>query len=336
MTFSNTSLNKIFNQKRAPIQYPDVPSKLPFEIEGDENDCRRIIALINRIAENSPSGTAVLNEAAQHCKLVLSSEQTSVGYATCGDEKNPDWRIALNPRYPDDILASTLVHESRHICQFANGCKEYPRNTLNMKSAIMLDRAMEADADTAACMTVMELAKAGDMKALLGFARIRPSVVKAACETLKENPKASVETLQKSAFRGWYDSEGIKKGYEKAYYTRPMKLCMLFRMTQHWKGGSELTSDQVVQKVGIGGYFKTPADLESGKYADLHAKTVKTLDKFFAVREMRDGTKPDESYKNCPVRYPWYQRGINFENTAQAKKTVPNALALKTSLSKGR
>lgn len=296
-------LNKIFTSKPKPVEYPDVPSKLPFEIEGSENDCRRIIALINRIAENSPSGTAVLKEAAQHCKLVLSAEQNSVGYATCGDEENSEWRIALNPTYPDDVLASTLVHESRHICQFANGC-QYESGDLDMKSAIMLDRAMEADADAAACIAVLELAKSGDVKAFEGFEGKRPTVVKAVRDTLNDNPNASVAQLQESAFRGWYDSDRLKTVYEKGYYVEPMQISMVTNKTHEWPCDREMSSSLVVKKACIGGYFKTPADLESGKYADLNSKTIKALDKFFAVREMRDGVKPDESYKGLDVRTP--------------------------------
>jgi len=37
--------------------------------------------------------------------------------------------------------------------------------------------------------------------------------------------------------------------------------------------------------------------LEGGKYADLSPQTVKTLDKFFALRQIRTGMSPDTSYK---------------------------------------
>ena len=282
----------------APQQYPDVEAKIPFEIEGDENDRRRMIALINRIAENSPTGTDVLTEAAQHCKLVLSAEQDSVGYASCGDGENSDWCIALNPTYADDVLTSTLVHESRHICQFANGCDQYGMGMLDMKSTIMLDRAMEADADSAACMAVLDLAKAGDTKAFEGFESKRPEVVKAVRETIENNPNATREQLQESAFRGWYDSNRMKTAYEIGYYTDPMNAAMMLNKgIEDWTCYSEMSSALVVKKACLGGYFKTPQDLEGGKYADLSPQTVKTLDKFFALRQIRTGMSPDTSYK---------------------------------------
>lgn len=296
-------------------QYPDVEAKIPFEIEGDENDRRRMIALINRIAENSPTGTDVLTEAAQHCKLILSAEQDSVGYASCGDENNPDWRIALNPTYADDVLTSTLVHESRHICQFANGCDKYDTGMLDMKSAVMLDRAMEADADSAACMTVLDLAKAGDTKAFEGFESKRPEVVRAVRDTLTNNPDATREQLQESAFRGWYDSDRMKTVYETNYYTDPMNASMFTGDMDIWQCDREMSSALVVKKACLGGYFKTPQDLESGKYADLSPKTVKTFDKFFALREMRTGMKPDTSYKELGTH----------EHVKKAKKTKPSS-----------
>lgn len=308
-----------------------------FNLEGTESEKRHLVELINRIAENSPLGKAVLEEAAKTgCTLMMSSELRETTAGTANREKNI---IYLNRRRPDEKLVTTLVHECRHVCQFANGCAKEEKGELDILSSVMQDRAMEADADAAAGVAAFQMAQKGDKEVLNAFAQCRPSVTAALhCET-KNRPDASQDALMKAAFGAWYSNNPLKTAYEDSYYCKPLNAVMLRRGESSWSCGKSLSCEEISKRACLGGYLTDPSVLKSKDFCDLSEHTVQLLDKFFDVRQMRCGLPADKSYKNCPVRRIQQTKSNDTGKSAkteQSKKPVPQALSHLTSLSKGR
>ena len=258
----------------------------------------RLEALIDRIAKQSPAGKALLEEAAKHCSLCLSDELPDDRLGAADREEGV---IYLNMNKSDEALITTLLHEARHACQFANGCASFGKNVLTVKSQLMHDRAMEADADAAAGVIAFEMAEKGDKVVFETFAKKRPETAKAIVGHAAKDPASSSNDLTEAAFKGWYDSEAMKSAYEKAYLCDALTEIMC-RDDVPAPLNVALSGKDVAKLACLGGYLKDPSVLESGRYCDISPKTAAVVDKFADVAKLRGIKATDIDRNDMPVR----------------------------------
>ena len=159
-----------------------------FKMSGTRKDKKRLIALIDTVAQSSLFAKDVLRKAAEKgYTLSLASQTGSLGF-TNGDRKT----IMLQPSASDEKLLSTLIHECRHAGQIENGVNA-PFFSLNVKSELMVRRAMEADACACAAYGVMQMKENGRLEAYEEYKKRMP-----VCLTLWKRRKKRV--LQKPIY----------------------------------------------------------------------------------------------------------------------------------------
>ena len=110
----------------------------------DDSQKRKLTRILNKL-KKIPTGQKALADMAAN-KTVVALDNIS-GWGAFFPKNN---RILLAREAPVTKLFSTLVHEARHMMQHQCGCGRYTRDSLDIQSQIMLDRAKEADAQTLA------------------------------------------------------------------------------------------------------------------------------------------------------------------------------------------
>ncbi len=280
---------------------PEQPPVIDFDIEVYPQQLKRMVSLINAVAENSPLGRSVLEKAHKAgYKLDFQFMSNAKGAANQNSKT-----ITLNPSFSDAALMSSLVHECRHAGQYAAGYSCDFQN-YTVKSALMTSRAMEADAQAVAAGACMEYAAATGNKAPLTAMKMNAlQVVSNVSPFLEKGQKNADAAVLRAGFNGWYDNEAMVRSYEIQYLLSPTR-------SAQW-GGKEgtydknPTSEQIVSdlcKTADGdGYFKnSPNVLESEKKIAISKDIAETLDDYFKKRKERTGQEPDVSYKNLPQK----------------------------------
>lgn len=239
---------------------------VPFKLQGTREEQKRMTMIIDEVANNSPFAKEILEKAANAgYTLSLTHLGNAVG-STNGNAKT----IMLQESASSEKLMSTLIHESRHAQQYENGV-DYEFFSLNVKSEIMVRRAMEADACACAAFGVTQM---------------------------KENGMGG-------AFDAWYKDTNQKAAYENLYLTQPMRRAehdWNFMFMDFYK---DVKSEDVIDKICAFGdtrYFDGKDTLEDKKYLDISERTKEIADKFFKLREDMQFTKPDKSYEELPTR----------------------------------
>lgn len=285
------------------IRYPEEKPLIDMPVAGKKEDQARLTSFINTIAKNSPFGKAVLEDAAKAgYTLVMEPQKGSCGF--CDNERKV---IALNPRLTDGLLIATLAHEGRHAQQFARGALE-GFGQLNVKCELMHSRAMEADAETAAAATCHEIKVNGGNEApWKSFAEDSIAIAEgftAAAQT----PDAKVsDKMLKAAFEGWYKDVPMMKAYEDGYIVDVMKQGLREHQEKLLPYDQEISSPEVVNMFCMNAKGKCywadrPDVLEDKEKLSIDSATALQAQRFFKVREMRTGQKPDESYLKLSVR----------------------------------
>lgn len=268
--------------------------------KGDE---RRLVKFINTIAENSPFGRAVLEDAAKGgYTLIMENQKGTCGY--CDKETRI---LSLNPRLTDELLIATLAHEGRHAQQFVNGGDDR-FGVFNLKSELMYQRAMEADAESAAAATCHEIKiNSGNAGPWNDFADDSVEIAQAFAKAArKPDAKVSDKMLQ-AAFNAWYTDIDMVEGYEEGYITDVMNEAMRGpknRMPRYSKQANSADTVRLFCRNADGKCYwaDNPDVLENEDKLSICAKTYKVAKKFFAVREMKTGRVPDPTLETLKVR----------------------------------
>lgn len=294
-----------------------------------EREEARLISFVNTIAEKSPFGKAVLEEAARN-GYTLGFENQS---GSCGFCEKENKVIMLNPRMSDNLLIATLAHEARHAQQFANGAIE-EFGYYNVKDDLKYNRAMEADAETAAAATCYEIRANGNAGPWKAFAKdsrdISFGLMNGAASSGAGKGKITTPMLQ-GAFNGWYKDTAMVEGYEEGYVQDVMNDAMENKEEQYLPYDAKVSSAEIVTRfckdaAGKCYWADRPDVLDSPEKLSVCAETVNVADKFFESREKRFGMKPDTSYKNLPVRDP---ENLDHPRAASEKSRVsPVAIRL--------
>ena len=281
--------------------------EIDIKIEGrkgskNKADKKRLVGFVNTIARHSPFGRAVLEDAAgDGYTLVMEDQKDSYGFCD-----KPTKIIALNPNASDDMLIATLAHESRHAQQFSRGATD-DYKAFDMKSGVMLSRAMEADAEAASAATCHEIrinsGNDGPWREVveatrtiaMGFAAATPSM----------NAPVSDAMLQ-GAFNGWYKDAWMVEAYERAYFIDEMRQSMKEEKPLP-AYDKKLSSEEIVAMFcsGVDGkcyWADQPKVLEAPEKLEIAVATRNVAKKFFDVRQMRDGKAPDPSLDELDIR----------------------------------
>lgn len=291
-----------------------------------EEERPRMVEIINRLAK-SPRGLETLEVAKEGgFEFGFFHEETHC-YGACD---KAGWWVKLNPNAPDDKLVGTLSHECRHAGQFIRGAHE-TFGKQDVKSEIIMFRAMEADAQTNAVTACYELAQMGDVGPYQIFKRTYPEIEKAFSDALKANNGVVNHDVMTQAFKGWYDQNGTKKAYENGYEIEPMDkerkaLLAGKEPTLLYKEPFDTaTVVKMASYTDAGSYFtEDPKILESGKYLDVTEDTKAKMEEFFRIRQKMTGMEPDPTLAEIPTRPNVYRRpryAVN-DNAPQAKTVV--------------
>ena len=151
-TVKKPFLERLFSSPIVRGFYKNEKPAVDVQIEGTGFERRRMTYMINKIANNSPTGRKILEDVAK-AGYSFRFDYTPYCYGTC----NPDGKvIRLNDRVRDAKLTTTLVHESRHVQQFMRGVPQV-LCTYDVATELKLRRAAEADAQAAAAQTALEI-----------------------------------------------------------------------------------------------------------------------------------------------------------------------------------
>lgn len=286
-------LAQIFSSKALRGHYADEKPLIDFEFQGTDQEKRRLISMVNKIATYSETGKAVLQKAAENgYSLSFKMQSGTYGFA------NPENKqLVLNPCFRDGDLLNTLVHEARHAGQFANGVT-LDFGLLNVRSEVLEFRAMEADACAMATYALLEAQKNG-----LKQRGMRDEASNKTRQMFDEGK--DMKDVLKTAFDNWYDNRPLKESYEDSYIIHPMRDALKKHEESSMPYSLDVSPEKVVEMVCCtqnGCYFNNPDELNADRYMDIAPGTKIVAEQFFKVREMRTGQAPDESYKTLPVR----------------------------------
>ena len=270
---------------------------VPFKLQGTREEQKRMTMIIDEVANNSPFAKEILEKAANAgYTLSLTHLGNAVG-STNGNAKT----IMLQESASSEKLMSTLIHESRHAQQYENGV-DYEFFSLNVKSEIMVRRAMEADACACAAFGVTQMKENGMGGAYFTYSDEKPDLFKSLEEGRKQGGDKGA---LRGAFDAWYKDTNQKAAYENLYLTQPMRRAehdWNFMFMDFYK---DVKSEDVIDKICAFGdtrYFDGKVTLEDKKYLEISERTKEIADKFFKLREDMQFTKPDKSYEELPTR----------------------------------
>ena len=258
----------------------------------DAAEKRKLTIILNKL-KKIPTGQKALAEMAEQ-KTVVSLDSIS-GWGAFMPKSN---RIVLSKTAPNNKLFSTLVHEARHMYQHQNGCGKYERNDLDIQSQIMLDRAKEADAQTAALTACFEWAGIGDQKPFQAFCDAAPEIYNFYFFNKKKQKLTDGTDKAKTViFKGWYEQNNIRRSYENNYMgkqaMRELADCLEKGKTvgRYTKPGQRqsLTPRQVIKDIGAD-YMIDPDFLATERAGAITRPTKEALSLAFEVNGRKDST----------------------------------------------
>ncbi|MCQ2914461.1 MAG: hypothetical protein MJ247_04630 [Alphaproteobacteria bacterium] len=324
----SSELNSIFEKKHKPgnrgnnheeIKKADIPFKIRTK---NPKNVNRMVGIINTIAQNSPFGKAVLQEACDNgYSLAFEAQEESCGF--CDPENKA---IVLNPSMDNDLLIATLAHEARHAQQFVRGAtQEFGK--YNLKSELMYTRATEADAETAACATCHEIrVNSGIDGPWNAFAEDSEEIAMGFVNATEDVNQPVNDNMLRAAFNGWYKATDMVEAYEESYIQDTMKSATKYKEEGEYPYSDSITSAEIVKcfcsnAKGECFWNNNLNVLEEPEKVAMSAATFDAADKYNKIRENRYGTPKDDSYLDLPVRDP---QNLSKDSRYKGTKTAGN------------
>ena len=279
--------------------------------------------LVNRLSK-IPTGKKVL-EGLKKYRMPVCFESSS-GYGFYNAQK-----IVVNPRYSDDKVFSTLVHETRHMYQDKECGINYERNDLDLKSQIMNDRAKEADAQTWAIRASYELKTAGDAGPFNSFKSKSPEIFDEFQAGLAKSGGVLNKDVMTAAFMAWYDQTALRAQYEKSYMTDSAAMdVQRVVMSPVLKSGSpvyydkrplkSLTSEQLLTAYASNYFSGDKKALESDKCLSVSRATKGMMNYAF---NLTGRCYVDKSLTNLPVTdMPIARQHVQEKEIAQENNRI--------------
>lgn len=233
-------LQKIFSFKRESDQTPQ--------------EKRRMENLIRRTEKASPIAADILKQAREKGVTFRFSSELSGAFGAYSFYRN---EVVLSPHYPDEDLMTTLVHEGRHSLQ------ELRReSSQNLKTAIVVNRAQEADAYAFQTAAAFEMKKTAP-RAYAAFLYKYPDLMWGYEKEFYKNRRVS-DGLS-GAFKEWFNYEGVEN-----YDERTVEFMKLAR-TQRGAYRQNLNGEEVAAKICR---YKGRGYLQDGFLSSRKALTV--------------------------------------------------------------
>ncbi|MBR1777159.1 MAG: hypothetical protein IJ752_01050 [Alphaproteobacteria bacterium] len=307
-------LGKLFSSPFIRGFYNDEKPVVDIKLEGNKFEQRRMTSLINTIARNSPTGRAILEDAAK-AGYTFSFERQRGSYGFCDPSEK---RICLNPMHNDAKLTGTLAHEARHAQQHT---KDVPTKfcTLNVATELKLRRATESDAQAVAAQTALEIRAATRNEKIwnafeetdrhIALSVGKPSVFKSLDSVVADRDKN-----MQNAFKGWFNDWRTIDAYEQGYlyhHLRAVARCEPEEKAAYFAQkpfeGHKTSADilKMVCTTEKGKcYFANDLDIMDRETAmcGICQDTREAADMFFSERKKVTGKAPDTSYQNLPDR----------------------------------
>lgn len=213
MTLSQ-SLSDVFRQvnpfsrsasrKQLAMQKLDVPLLL----RGKKEDILWMTDVINEVAEKSPLGKAILEEASKNGTVIRMIQGTK---DVNGSYESASKTICLSRNSTFDRQLTTLVHEARHAEQWANQTADVPTAAYTIRTNLMRMQLAEADAVACSLGVAHQMKCNGDSRAwnaiLMNFKPI-------ATVFGQEIKKRDLSGALQSAALGWFGTS-LKPMYER-------------------------------------------------------------------------------------------------------------------------
>ena len=301
--------------------YKDEKPAVDVKLDGNKYEKHRMISLINAIANNSPTGRRILEEAAKE-GYSFGFEYQPGSYGFCSAEQKV---ICLNPKTKDSTLVATLVHEARHAQQHTHGIP--PQFcTFDIATELKLRRAMEADAQAASAQAALEIRASTKNEAVWKrfektSGNIAKDIEKPTLSASLDSVIANSEKNMRAAFKGWFKNWRTVDAYEQSYLYSHLfqadkfgeqEKALAYFAEKPFEGS--ISSADILKTICTTDkgkcYFANDLDIMDREAAmcGICQDTREAADTFFKERVKATGKAPDESYKNLP------NRGNLFEN----------------------
>lgn len=184
---------------------------LPFQAY-TENGKNRFAHLINTIADYSPTGLAVLEDAAKAGYQLRMQAMSGTQGFVCEEMKT----VFLSTCYDDNVLIETLAHECRHVQQVMRGVPDNHRE-LVIRDTVKMNRAIEADAEAVGASTAWEIRKnSGNDGPWKALEEKSPKITQGLEAAAKGDEKTATPAMMRGAFDGWYQNKPMMDIYEKS------------------------------------------------------------------------------------------------------------------------
>ena len=304
-----------------------------------EKDRPRMIALINRLAKSEQGMDALTVAVKNGYRFTFMAEDKKANGSTNFFSK----RVTLNPFRSDDKLIGTLCHECRHAGQNARSSVLRFEGSWDIRSNLLYNRAMEADAQACALAACKELELRGDKRPYAEFKEKYPEIESTFAKAYEKDGRIT-DNAMTEAFKGWYDQERIKTLYEQGYILRPLANDL------EWikKGldgkpfdrsvSAQLTVGEITQ-TKTGNYFTDdPEILNGGKYMAVAEDTMEQMKNYVAARKQATGGKDDCSaiLKGIPTRPTYVVPDMIQIASPVGKQALPPAMKRKIAAAKSR
>ena len=207
------SLIKAYDKKPSAKQKQEVIEPVvPIKITGSKEVKNGLAKLVNKLAK-SEHGKKVLDKA---CEAGV--ELTGLNLTDCGGYYDHSQKSAIiNLNNSENYQLATLAHELRHAeqCKSKEELSFISTTRCDIKTQLMGQRAIEADAYTYHSLCMWELDKAGEKGLFDDIKRDIPDIAKGIEKAVRTDGTLDVAKAMKNGFKGWYKNIPLKNAYEE-------------------------------------------------------------------------------------------------------------------------
>lgn len=300
------AIKECYNTQNIPLTvYSEEKPALNIDLTACSKEERpRMISIVNRLAKSQQGEEALRIAAEKGYRFGFMSDSRNANGVTNFFAK----RILLNPHRTDDKLVGTLCHECRHAVQNDRSSVLKDEKRWDIKSNLLYNRAMEADAQVCAVVACKELEDLGDAKPYMEFKEKYPEIETAFNQAyIAAGNKITHEVMTK-AFEGWYDQDRIKTLYEQGYILRPLSddLKWMKKKANGNPFDRSVSAEQTIKEITQtkdGNYFTDdPAILNGGKYMAVAENTMKQMQNYISSRHYLKKGDKSEILTGIPTR----------------------------------
>lgn len=255
------------------------------------DDQKRLAEMVEKASKASPTAKKMLDDAKKRgIKFEMDKGvEGARGYYTY-DSKT----VFLNPKFSDDILLSTLIHEVRHSEQALDFS-----STNTIQSAIKVNRAAEADAMAFSCMAAYEMGRTMP-EVFTAYKKENPDIANAFAAELQQT-RSQNRSLQ-AAFKAWYKDADYVGTYDNDVISHMKKVHsgsrslkeipdtdiarkMCKNGTLSYLSDIPFLSSQAATTISVKNYESAAKIEKKGFLGTTHSKRLTSIDNFYVRQE---------------------------------------------------